>query len=452
MTEAQRYAQELHRIEAAIFGRRNEGHINPTNERMQALVELLGDPQRNYRSIHLTGTNGKTSTARMVDELLREFGLRTGRYTSPHLTSVTERIVIDGAPVSDRTFAEGYRELEPYIAEIDRRFDTPLSFFEIVTALAYSIFADAPVDVAVVEVGLGGTWDNTNVIDAEVAVVTPIGLDHTQYLGDTVLRIAAEKAGIIKPDAVAILAAQPPEAAAELLRRATEVQAAVAREGLEFGVVERRIAVGGQFLTLQGLGGIYEELFLPLHGAFQAQNAACALAAVEAFFGADANSGALDIETVRAAFAAVRSPGRLEPIRSAPTMLLDAAHNPAGLMASLEAVAEAFQFRRIVAVVGVMADKDAGGMLELLEPAVDELVVTQNASPRALPADELAGAAVPIFGSDRVTVEPRLDDALEAAVRIAEDTGDDVLSGTGVLVTGSVVTVGEARTLLGGAG
>lgn len=452
MTEAQRYAQELHRIEAAIFGRRNEGHINPTNERMQALVELLGDPQRNYRSIHLTGTNGKTSTARMVDELLREFGLRTGRYTSPHLTSVTERIVIDGAPVSDRTFAEGYRELEPYIAEIDRRFDTPLSFFEIVTALAYSIFADAPVDVAVVEVGLGGTWDNTNVIDAEVAVVTPIGLDHTQYLGDTVLRIAAEKAGIIKPDAVAILAAQPPEAAAELLRRATEVQAAVAREGLEFGVVERRIAVGGQFLTLQGLGGIYEELFLPLHGAFQAQNAACALAAVEAFFGADANSGALDIETVRAAFAAVRSPGRLEPIRSAPTMLLDAAHNPAGLMASLEAVAEAFQFRRIVAVVGVMADKDAGGMLELLEPAVDELVVTQNASPRALPADELAAAAVPIFGSDRVTVEPRLDDALEAAVRIAEDTGDDVLSGTGVLVTGSVVTVGEARTLLGGAG
>jgi dihydrofolate synthase/folylpolyglutamate synthase len=452
VTEAQHDAQELRRIEAAIFGRRGEGHVHPTNERMQALVELLGDPQRNYRSIHLTGTNGKTSTARMVDELLREFGLRTGRYTSPHLTSVTERIVIDGAPVSDRTFVEGYRELEPYLSVIDERFDTPLSFFEIVTALAYSIFADAPVDVAVVEVGLGGTWDNTNVIDAEVAVVTPIGLDHTQYLGDTVLRIAAEKAGIIKPDAVAILAAQPPEAAAELLRRATEVQAAVAREGLEFGVVERRIAVGGQFLTLQGLGGIYEEIFLPLHGAFQAQNAACALAAVEAFFGADANSGALDLETVRAAFAAVRSPGRLEPIRSAPTMLLDAAHNPAGLAASLEAVAEAFQFRRIVAVVGVMADKDAGGMLELLEPAVDELVVTQNASARALPADELAAAAVAIFGPDRVTVEPRLDDALEAAVRIAEDTGDDVLAGTGVLVTGSVVTVGEARTLLGGTG
>jgi dihydrofolate synthase/folylpolyglutamate synthase len=451
-TEAQRYAQELREIEAAIFGRRGEGHVHPTNERMQALVELLGDPQRNYRAIHLTGTNGKTSTARIVDELLRGFGLRTGRYTSPHLSSVTERIVIDGAPVSDRTFVEGYREIEPYLAVVDGRFDTPLSFFEIVTALAFSVFADAPVDVAVVEVGLGGTWDNTNVIDGEVAVVTPIGLDHTQYLGDTVLQIAAEKAGIIKPDAVAILAAQPAEAAAELLRRAAEVGAAVAREGLEFGVVERRIAVGGQFLTLQGLGGTYDEIFLPLHGAFQAQNAACALAATEAFFGADANSGPLDLETVRAGFAAVRSPGRLEPIRSAPTILLDAAHNPAGLTAALEAVAEAFQFRRLVAVLGVMADKDVSGMLELLEPAIDELVVTQSSAGRALPADELAAAAVPIFGPDRVTAAPRLDDAIEAAVRLAEDTGDDVLSGTGVLVTGSVVTVGEARSLLGGPG
>jgi dihydrofolate synthase/folylpolyglutamate synthase len=449
-TEAQRYAQQLHQIEDAIFGRRGEGHVQPTNERMQALVELLGEPQRNYRAIHLTGTNGKTSTARMVDELLRGFGLRTGRYTSPHLASVTERIVIDGSPVSDRTFVEGYRELAPYIELIDGQFDVPLSFFEIVTALAFSIFADAPIDVAVVEVGLGGTWDNTNVIDGEVAVVTPIGLDHTQYLGDTVVRIAAEKAGIIKPDAVAILAAQPTEAATELLRRATEVQAAVAREGLEFGVIERRIAVGGQFLTLQGLGGVYDEIFLPLHGAFQVQNAACALAAVEAFFGAGAETGTMDVETVRAAFASVRSPGRLEPIRSAPTILLDAAHNPAGLTASLEAIAEAFQFRRLVAVVAVMADKDVTGMLELLEPAVDELVVTQNSSARALSADELAAAAVAIFGAERVTVEARLDDALETAVRLAEDTGDDVLAGAGVLVTGSVVTVGEARTLLGG--
>ncbi|MDT4916064.1 MAG: dihydrofolate synthase / folylpolyglutamate synthase [Pseudonocardiales bacterium] len=454
MTDPQQHVSAaLREIEASIFGRRGEGHVHPTNERMQALVELLGDPQRAYRAINLTGTNGKTSTARMVDELVRAIGLRTGRYTSPHLASVTERIVVDGAPVSDLTFVEGYRELEPYIEIIDKRFNgVPLSFFEIVTALAFSIFADAPVDVAVVEVGLGGAWDNTNVLDGEVAVVTPIGLDHTQYLGDTVVRIAAEKAGIIKPGAMAVLAAQPPEAAAELIRHAAEVGATVAREGLEFGVIERRVAVGGQFLNLQGLGGTYDEIFLPLHGAFQAQNAACALAAVEAFFGADAASGALDIETVRGAFASVRSPGRLEPIRSAPTILLDAAHNPAGMTASLTAIAEAFQFRRLVAVAAVMADKDVTGMLELLEPAVDELVVTQNASSRGLSADELAAAAVPIFGADRVTVEARLDDAIEAGVRLAEDTGDDVLAGTGVLITGSVVTVGEARTLLGGSG
>jgi dihydrofolate synthase/folylpolyglutamate synthase len=450
ITEAQRYAQELGEIESAIFSRRGEGHVRPTNERMQALVELLGDPHRAYRSIHLTGTNGKTSTARMVDELLRGFGVRTGRYTSPHLTSVTERIVLDGEPVSPRTFVEAFHELRPYVDLIDARFDVPLSFFEIMTALAYSIFADAPVDVAVVEVGLGGSWDNTNVIDAEVAVVTPIGLDHTQYLGETVAAIAAEKAGIIKPDAVAILAAQPAEAATELLRRATEVQAAVAREGLEFGVLDRRIAVGGQSLTFQGLGGVYDDVFLPLHGAHQAQNAACALAAVEAFFGAGAQTGTLDVDSVRAAFAAVSSPGRLEPIRTAPTVLLDVAHNPSGLKATLEAIAEAFQFRRIVAVLGVMADKAVDEMLDLLEPAVDELVVTQASAERGMPADELAALAVPIFGADRVSVEPRLDDALETAVRLAEDTGDEVLSGTGVLVTGSVVTVGAARALLGG--
>jgi dihydrofolate synthase/folylpolyglutamate synthase len=251
---------------------------------------------------------------------------------------------------------------------------------------------------------------------------------------------------------VAVLAAQPPEAAAELIRRAGEVNATVAREGLEFGVIERRIAVGGQFLTLQGLGGTYEEVFLPLHGAFQAQNAACALAAVEALLGADAASGRLDVDTVRGAFASVRSPGRLEPVRSAPSILLDAAHNPAGMTASLTAVAEAFQFRRLVAVLGVMADKDVTGMLELLEPAVDELVVTQNSNERGMSADDLAAAAVPIFGPDRVTVEARLDDAIEAGVRLAEETGDDVLAGAGVLVTGSVVTVGEARTLLGGPG
>jgi dihydrofolate synthase/folylpolyglutamate synthase len=449
-TEREKYAALLRQVEAEIFGRRGEGHIQPTNERMEALVRLLGDPQKAFRSIHLTGTNGKTTTARMVDELLRGFGVRTGRYTSPHLTSVTERIVIDGEPVDARTFVEGYRELAPYIELVDGQFDVPLSFFEIVTALAFAIFADAPIDVGVIEVGMGGTWDNTNVLDGEVAVVTPIALDHTRYLGGTVEEIAAEKSGIIKPGAVAVLAAQAPSVGDVLLRRAGEVAATVAREGLEFGVRERAVAVGGQMLSLQGLGGTYDEVFLPLYGAYQAQNAACALAAVEAFLGAGARSGGLDVEIVRTAFAAVRSPGRLEPVRSAPTILLDAAHNPSGMQATLAAVAEAFQFRRLIAVVGVMSDKDATGMLELLEPAVDELVVTESSVPRRMAADDLAAAALPLFGPDRITVEPRLDDAIETAVRLAEDTGDDVLAGSGVLVTGSVVTAGEARTLLGG--
>ncbi|MDT4997886.1 MAG: dihydrofolate synthase / folylpolyglutamate synthase [Pseudonocardiales bacterium] len=446
------YATQLRQVEAEIFGRRGEGHVHPSNDRMRALVDLLGDPQRSFRAIHLTGTNGKTSTARMVDELLRVFGVRTGRYTSPHLSRVTERIDVDGEPISDRAFVEAYRELLPYIELIDGRFDVPLSFFEIVTALAFAVFADAPVDVAVVEVGMGGSWDNTNVIDAEVAVVTPVAIDHADYLGTTVAEIATEKAGIIKPDASAILAAQGDEALTPLLRRAADVGAVVAREGLEFGVLDRRVAVGGQALTLQGLSAVYDDLFLPLHGAHQAQNAVCALAAVEAFFGASASSGALDAQLVRGAFANVRSPGRLEAVRSAPTILLDAAHNPHGIAAMLAAVEEAFEFRRLVVALGVVADKDVTGMLELLEPAADELVVTQNSSSRALPVDELAARAVAVFGPDRVTVEARLDDALETAVRLAEDTGDEWPSGAGVLVTGSVITVGDARLLLGGGG
>ena len=451
-TEKERYESLLRQVEAEVTARWGEGRMQPTTERIDALLDLLGQPQRSYRSIHLTGTNGKTSTARIVDELLRGFGLRTGRFTSPHLSEITERIVLDGEPVSARTFVEGYREIAPYLELVDGQFDLKLSFFEVMVGLAYSIFADAPIDVAVVEVGLGGRWDATNAIDAEVAVVLPIDLDHTAFLGDTVAAIAAEKAGIIKAGAAAILAAQPAEAAAELLRRAASVEASVAREGLEFGVLERRVAVGGQALTLQGLGGVYDEIYLPLHGAHQAQNAACALAAVEAFFGAGAQTGPIDVETVRAAFAAVRSPGRLEAVRSAPTILLDSAHNPHGMAASVAAVSEAFDFRRLVAVVAMLADKDAAGMLARLEPAVDEVVVTQNSSLRALPADELAARAVEVFGPDRVTVEARLDDALETAVRLAEDTGDDVLAGAGVLVTGSVVTAGEARVLLGGAG
>jgi dihydrofolate synthase/folylpolyglutamate synthase len=449
VAEEQSYASLLRQIEADVTSRWGEGRLQPTTERIRALVELLGEPQDSFRAIHLTGTNGKTSTARMIDELLRGFGLRTGRFTSPHLSYLTERIVIDGQPVSDRRFVEGYREIAPYLALVDERFDIKLSFFEVMVALAYAIFADTPIDVGVIEVGLGGTWDATNVVDAEVAVITPIDLDHVQYLGTTIGQIAAEKAGIIKPASSVILAAQPPEAITPLLARAVEYEAAVAREGMEFGIASRRVAVGGQIMTLQGLGGVYDDIFLPLHGAHQAQNAICALAAVEAFFGAGAATGPIDVEIVRAAFGSVRSPGRLEAVRSAPTILVDAAHNPAGMAATVAALREAFDFRRLVAVVAVLGDKDVTGMLEQLEPVADELVVTHNSSLRAMPVDELAQHAVRVFGADRVTVENRLDDAVETAVRLAEDTGDEVLSGAGVLVTGSVVTAGEARTLLG---
>ncbi|MFL6162813.1 MAG: bifunctional folylpolyglutamate synthase/dihydrofolate synthase [Jatrophihabitantaceae bacterium] len=449
-TRRQQDAQRRQQAEAELLARWGEAKISPSRDRILRLLDLLGQPQRSYRAIHLTGTNGKTSTARMVAELLRGFGLRTGSYTSPHLSGITERIVLDGQPVSDGVFADAYSEIAPYLDLVDADSGTRLTFFEALTGLAFAVFADAPVDVAVVEVGMGGAWDATNVLNAQVAVVLPIGLDHTEYLGDTIAKIATEKAGIIHAGASAILAAQPTEAAGELLRRAAEVQAAVAREGLEFGVLDRSLAVGGQLLTLQGLGGVYEQVFLPLHGAYQAQNAACALAAVEAFFGAGARTGPIDVEIVRSAFAGVSSPGRLEAVRSAPTVLVDASHNPAGMTATVQALAEGFDFRRLVGVVAMLAGKDALGTLEVLEPALDEVVVSQNSSPRAMDVDELAAIAVEVFGEGRVSVEPRLDDALEAAVRLAEEDATGVLSGAGVLVTGSVVTAGEARTLLTG--
>jgi dihydrofolate synthase / folylpolyglutamate synthase len=446
---AERDRARRQQVEARLLARWGESKIGPSRDRIERLMDVLGQPQRSYRAIHLTGTNGKTSTARMVDELLRGFGLRTGRYTSPHLSQMTERICLDGQSVADGVFADAYAEIEPYLEMVDAGSDIPMTFFEAITGLAFAIFADAPVDVAVVEVGLGGTWDATNVLDAEIAVITPIGLDHTELLGETHAEIAREKAGIIAAGASAILAAQPVEAAAELIRRATEVDAVVAREGLEFGVLERSLAVGGQLLKIQGLGGVYDEVFLPLHGGYQAQNAACALAAVEAFFGAGAQSGPLDLDIVRSAFAAVRSPGRLEPVRSAPTVLVDASHNPAGMRATVQALSEGFDFRQLIGVVAMLAGKDVRSALELLEPVLDEVVIAQNSSPRAVPADELAAVAVDIFGADRVTVEPRLDDALETAVRLAEEGADGLLVGAGVLVTGSVVTAGEARMLLG---
>lgn len=440
-------AARLAEVEGAILARAPEHDITPTLDRIRELLDLLGSPQDSVPVVHVAGTNGKTSTTRMVEALLREFGLRTGRFTSPHLHSMRERISFNGAPIEPERLVAAYDDVAPYLELVDSRHGVRLSFFEVLTAMAYAAFADAPVDVAVVEIGLGGSWDATNVADARVAVVTPIAIDHTRFLGTTVEEIAAEKAGIIKAESYGVIAQQPVAAAEVLLRRSVEVGAIVAREGLEFGVLARTLAVGGQVLTLRGLAGEYDGLFLPLMGAHQAHNAVNALAAVEAFLGgAHAERGRLDIDLVRAAFAGVTSPGRLEVVRRSPTVLLDAAHNPAGARATAEAVQESFGFTRLVGVFAAMADKDVRGMLEALEPVLAEVVVTQVGSARAMPADELGGLAVEVFGPDRVEVTPRLDDAIESAVSLAEEAGD--LGGAGVLVTGSIVTVAEARTLL----
>jgi dihydrofolate synthase / folylpolyglutamate synthase len=435
----------LRRVESALLSRWPESRLAPSLDRMWALMDLLGEPQTAYPVVLVAGTNGKTSTVRMVESLLRSFGLRTGRYTSPHLESMLERIALDGESLSAERFVAAYDEIAPYLELIDSRSDAPMSFFEVLTGMAYATFADAPVDVAVVEVGMGGSWDATNVADAQVPVVLPIALDHTDYLGTTVGDIAVEKAGIVKHDALAVLAQQQSlEAAEVVLRRTIDVGATVAREGMEFGVLRRDVAVGGQMLDLQGLGGNYEDLFLPLHGAHQAHNAACALAATEAFLGGGREQ--VDVDIVRQAFAEVTSPGRLEVVRRSPTVLLDAAHNPAGAAATTAAIHDAFTFTRLIGVVAVLAGKDARGMLEALEPVLAEVVVTQNSSPRSLSVDQLAATAVDVFGAERVEVIPRMDDALDAAVTLAEEEGD--LGGAGVLVTGSIVTVGEARTLL----
>lgn len=435
------------RVQAALLARWPETKLEPSLDRMAALVDLLGDPQRAYPVIHVAGTNGKSSTSRMIESVLRAFGLRTGLVTSPHLVDVRERILVDGEPISIERFVDVYGDIEPYLALVDAQFpDTPMSYFEVLTAMAFAGFADAPVGVAVVETGMGGTWDATNVADGTVAVITPIDLDHMDYLGPDIESIAGEKAGIIKPGAVAVLAQQKVAAAEVLLARSAEVGAAVLREGLEFGVRHRDVAVGGQLLALQTPAGVYDEVFLPLHGAHQAHNAALALAAVEVFFGA--GERLVEIDAVREGFATVASPGRMEIVRTGPTVMLDAAHNPHGAQALATALAEEFSFDRLVGVVGVLADKDAAGVLGALEPVLDSVVVTQAATPRVMPVDDLAAIAVEVFGDDRVSVEPVLLDALDAAIALVDDP--DATGGMGVVVTGSVITAGQARALLAG--
>ena len=444
--EAPRLAETFAEVEDALLSRWPETKLEPTLDRIEAFTELLGEPQRSFRAVHLTGTNGKTSTSRMVEVLLRALDLRTGRFTSPHLEKMSERITIDGEPLDDEAFVRAFNDVAPYTHLVDAEQDHPLSFFETIVAMAYAAFADAPVDVAVVEVGMGGSWDATNVIDADVAVVLPVAVDHAKYLGDDPVTIAREKAGIIKPGSVAVLAEQTPEVAAVLLERAGEVGATVAREGIEFGVAARTPAVGGQVVSLQGLRARYDDVFLPLYGAHQAQNAAVALAAVEAFAG----TGVLDDDVVRAAFGEVTSPGRLEIVRRSPTILLDAAHNPHGAEALGAALEDSFSFSPLVGVMGVMEDKDHEGLLTALEPHLAHLVCTQNSTARSMSAAALGRAAAEVFGEDRVSVVPDLAEAIDRAATLAE-AGEaiDVSIGAGaVLVTGSVVTVGEARSLL----
>ncbi len=456
----------LLQVEHLLDQRWPETKLEPSTTRISALLELLGSPQRGYPSIHIAGTNGKTSVARMVDALLTALHRRTGRTTSPHLQSAVERISIDGKPISPAAYVDTYREIEPFVHLVDQQSEAgvlgkagpAMSKFEVVTAMAFAAFADAPIDVAVVEVGLGGRWDATNVVNAPVTVITPIGVDHAEYLGDTLAEIAAEKAGIIgkqeddlvPTDTVAIIGRQAPEAMEALLAQTVRADAAVAREDSEFAVLGRQVAVGGQLLELQGLGGLYSEIFLPLHGEHQAHNAALALAAVEAFFGAGAQRQ-LDIDAVRAGFAAVTSPGRLERMRSAPTVFIDAAHNPAGATALAQALQEEFDFRFLVGVVSVMGDKDVDGILTALEPVFDQVVVTHNGSPRALDVEALALVAEQRFGPERVVTAATLPDAIEIATAIVEESAieGELLGGAGIVITGSVVTAGAARTLFG---
>ncbi len=432
-----------HEIVQRLISRWPEHRIAPGTARVEALCELLGSPHRAYPVIQVAGTNGKGSTAIMIDALLRALGLRTGRFTSPHLIDITERISIDGEPMDADEFDELVAQTQPLIDLVDAQAidGVRMTFFEVITALAYAAFAEAPVDVAVVEVGLGGITDATNVMDAQVAVICPIDYDHTHLLGESLTEIAAEKAGIIKPGAQVVLAGQQPEAAAVLIQRCAEVGAKVYLEGVEFGLMERTPAVGGQVLRIDTAGGPVGDLLLPLFGEHMARNAALAVAAVEAFLGAKP----LAPDIIAEGLAAVVAPARLEVVRRSPTVVLDTCHNPHGARATIAAVTEAFAFTPLIGVVAVMADKDVTGLLEVFADELTTIVCTTIAgTDRALSPDALAQRAAEVFGPDRVRVAPSMADAIEVAVGLADVAGP----GAGVLIAGSVIAAGQARALL----
>jgi dihydrofolate synthase/folylpolyglutamate synthase len=434
--------ERIDAIEAALLKRWPETKIAPTLERIAALVDVLGSPQLTYPTIHVGGTNGKSTTARMIDSLLFEMGLRTGRFTSPHLESYLERISINGQPIDPKAMIFSYNDIAAYLDFMDTKFDTPISFFEAMTALAFAAFAEHPIDVGVIEVGMGGEWDATNVVNPDVSVIMPVDLDHTEYLGSTIAEIAKTKAGIIKEGSFVVLAQQKPEAAVELLKQAALVGADIAREGLEYVIESRTLAVGGQLLTIKTPKDTYEEIFLPLHGKHQASNAAAALVAVEAFFGEQE----LDYEAVLAGFANVQSPGRCEVLHRDPTVIIDAAHNPHGAKALTETIQNEFTFDEVIGVFAAMGDKDIEGALVELEKVMDSIIVTKNSSSRSASVADVQALAAKIFGSDRVFSADSLDLAIEKAIKesirpLSEET-------IGILITGSVVTVGEARTIV----
>ena len=430
-------------IEAALMKRWPENKIEPSLDRISALVDALGSPQISFPTIHIGGTNGKTSTSRMVDALFTELEYRTGRFTSPHLESFLERISIKGEAITPAELIATYNDIALYLDLIDSRSEVPISYFETLTALAFVAFAEHPVDIGIIEVGMGGDWDATNVIQSAVSVLMPIGLDHTEYLGETIEEIARTKAGIIKPESHVVLAAQEPEVARILLERVVEKSAIPYREGIEFALLRRDIAVGGQLIAIRGVHGEYSDIYLPLHGAHQAANAAIAVATVEAFVGVKLNE-----DLVRAAFAGVSSPGRLEILHRDPTVIIDAAHNPHGAKALAETIRSEFDFESIFCVLGILKDKDVKGFLKTLEPVVDRLVVTKSDSPRALHVAELFSLAVEVFGSDRVFKEDDLASAISYAmeqVTLINQVSDGV---SAVVITGSVVTAGSARVIL----
>lgn len=413
-------------LEAIETGRAD---ATPTLDRIGALTDLMGDPQRAYPVVHLTGTNGKGSTARLLTSLLGSRGLKVGTYTSPHLERINERMTVDGEPIPDWELGE----VLGAVARLEELLPRPATWFEIVTAAGYRWFADVAVDVAVVEVGLGGTWDATNVADAQVAVVTNVSLDHVGILGPTLRDIAAEKAGIVKPGSVLVLGETDP-ALAEVFTDSGAVE--VIERGSDFDCEPNRLAHGGRLLDLRTASGFYPDVFLPLHGAHQGDNAAAALAAAEAFFG-----DALSDEAVRSALASVRNPGRMEVVGRQPLCILDGAHNPAGAHAAAESLAEEFSEpgRRIV-VLGLLKGRDPVEMLEALDPSRTSLVVAcPPPSPRAFPPAEVASATA----SMGVPVEVAGSVAEGVRLALERTEPEDML-----LITGSLYAVGAARSVL----